>query len=96
MRGNGTGPQQTLRELVMHRARRNTELIGTPKQVATKMGEMMEEIGGDGFLISRPGGELTRSQIASITDGLVPELQRLGLTRTEYAKPTLRETLREF
>ena len=32
----------------------------------------------------------------NITDGLVPELQRLGLTRTEYTKTTLRETLREF
>ena len=28
--------------------------------------------------------------------GLVPELQRLGLTRTSYSTTTLRETLREF
>jgi hypothetical protein len=26
----------------------------------------------------------------------VPELQRLGLTRTEYTEDTLRATLREF
>ncbi|MHB8734391.1 MAG: NtaA/DmoA family FMN-dependent monooxygenase [Terriglobales bacterium] len=96
MRGDGSGRSQTLRELVMHRAKRGVELVGTPQQVARKMGEVMEEVGGDGFLISQAGWDLTRKHIASITDGLVPELQRLGLTRTEYTKSTLRETLREF
>jgi hypothetical protein len=56
----------------------------------------MEAVGGDGFLITRPGWDLTSQYIGSITDGLVPELQRLGLARTEYTQPTLRETLREF
>jgi hypothetical protein len=60
------------------------------------MGETMEEIGGDGFLIMKPGWDLNRNYISSITDGLVPELQRLGLTRTEYTQSTLRQTLREF
>jgi alkanesulfonate monooxygenase SsuD/methylene tetrahydromethanopterin reductase-like flavin-dependent oxidoreductase (luciferase family) len=96
MRGDGSGRSQTLRELVMHRAKRGVELVGTPQQVARKIGEVMEEVGGDGFLISQAGWDLTRKHIASITDGLVPELQRLGLTRTEYTKSTLRETLREF
>jgi len=31
-----------------------------------------------------------------ITDGLVPALQRRGLTRSVYSKSTLRETLKEF
>jgi FMN-dependent oxidoreductase (nitrilotriacetate monooxygenase family) len=96
MRGDGSGRPQSLRELVMHRAKRGVELVGTPQQVARKMGEVMNEVGGDGFLISQAGWDLTRKHIASITDGLVPELQRLGLTRTEYTKSTLRETLREF
>jgi hypothetical protein len=56
----------------------------------------MEQIGGDGFLIMKPGWDLNRSYISSITDGLVPELQRRGLVRTEYTTSTLRETLREF
>jgi long-chain alkane monooxygenase len=95
MRGGSPGPK-TLRQLVMHRAKRGLELVGTPDQVAKKMGEAMEEVGGDGFLIAKPGWDLSRKYIESICDGLVPALQRRGLTRTEYTKPTLRETLREF
>jgi FMN-dependent oxidoreductase (nitrilotriacetate monooxygenase family) len=96
MRGDGSPGPKTLRQLVMQRAARGLELIGTPQQVAARMGEVMEEIGGDGFLITRPGHYISRHYISSITDGLVPELQRLGLTRTEYTQPTLRDTLREF
>jgi FMN-dependent oxidoreductase (nitrilotriacetate monooxygenase family) len=96
MRGDGTAGPKTLRQLVLHRAKRGLELIGTPDQVAKKMGEAMEEVGGDGFLIAKPGWDLSRKYIDSICDGLVPALQRLGLTRTEYTKSTLRETLREF
>jgi FMN-dependent oxidoreductase (nitrilotriacetate monooxygenase family) len=96
MRGDGSPGPKTLRQLVMHRAKRGLELVGTPDQVAQKMGEAMEEVGGDGFLIAKPGWDLSRKYIESICDGLVPALQRRGLTRTEYTKPTLRETLREF
>ena len=96
MRGDGSPGPKTLRQLVMQRATRGLELIGTPQQVAARMAEVMEEIGGDGFLITRPGHYISRHYISSITDGLVPELQRLGLTRTEYTQPTLRDTLREF
>jgi alkanesulfonate monooxygenase SsuD/methylene tetrahydromethanopterin reductase-like flavin-dependent oxidoreductase (luciferase family) len=96
MRGDGSPGTKTLRQLVMQRASRGLELVGTPQQVAARMGEVMEEIGGDGFLITRPGHYISRQYIASITDGLVPELQRLGVTRTEYTQTTLRDTLREF
>jgi len=96
MRGDGSPGPKTLRQLVMERTKRGLELVGTPEQVARKMGEAMEEVGGDGFLIAKPGWDLNRQYISSITDGLVPELQRQGLTRTEYTKSTLRETLREF
>ncbi|MHC9291845.1 NtaA/DmoA family FMN-dependent monooxygenase [Mycobacterium sp. LTG2003] len=96
MRGDGSPGAKTLRELVLHRAKRGLELIGTPAQVAQRMGEAIEEIGGDGFLIAKPGWDMSRKYIESICDGLVPELQRLGLTRTQYTKPTLRETLREY
>ena len=96
MRGDGSPGPKTLRQLAVDWATTGVEFIGTAEQVARKMGEAMEEIGGDGFLIMKPGWDLNRNYIASITDGLVPELQRLGLTRTEYTKSTLRETLREF
>jgi alkanesulfonate monooxygenase SsuD/methylene tetrahydromethanopterin reductase-like flavin-dependent oxidoreductase (luciferase family) len=96
MRGDGSPDPKTLRELVLHRAKRGLELVGTPAQVAQKMGEAMEEVGGDGFLIAKPGWDVSRAYITDICDGLVPELQRLGLTRTEYTASTLRGTLREF
>ncbi len=96
MRGDGSGPGQTLRQLVAHRIKRGIELVGTPQQVAQRMGEIMEEVGGDGFLISKQGRDLSRSYVRDITDGLVPELQRQGLARTAYSVSTLRETLREF
>ena len=96
MRGNGAPGPKTLRQLVHERTTRGLELVGTPDQVAEKMGQAMEEIGGDGFLISRGGRDLSREYITEVCDGLVPALQRRGLMRTEYTKSTLRETLREF
>jgi FMN-dependent oxidoreductase (nitrilotriacetate monooxygenase family) len=95
MRGDGSGTQ-TLRQLALNMAKQGIEMVGTPAQVAEQMGDAMEEIGGDGFLIMKPGWDLNRKYIADICDGLVPELQRRGLVRTEYTKSTLRETLREF
>ncbi|MFI5681260.1 NtaA/DmoA family FMN-dependent monooxygenase [Streptomyces cellulosae] len=96
MRGDGTPGPKTLRQMVMARNKRGLELVGTAEQVAKKMGEAMEEIGGDGFLINKGGRDLSRQYITDICDGLVPELQRQGLTRTEYTQSTLRDTLREF
>jgi FMN-dependent oxidoreductase (nitrilotriacetate monooxygenase family) len=94
MRGDGSPGPKTLRELAVAASSFGMEFIGTPEQVADDMEAAITEIGGDGFLVWRRG--LTRSYIDSICDGLVPELQRRGLTRTEYTKSTLRETLREF
>ena len=73
----------------------SVELIGTPRSVAERMGEVMEEVGGDGFLITTPVcGSI--GDIMEVADGLVPELQRLGLTRTEYKHKLLRDNLQEF
>lgn len=92
------GSGKTLRQLVIEAGSGSSsvELIGTPDQVADRMGEVAEEVGGDGFLISQPGFRVGRRYLAEITDGLVPALQRRGLTRTEYTKQHLRDTLREF
>jgi hypothetical protein len=60
------------------------------------MGEVMREVGGDGFLIGTPFQRTSRRYITEITEGLVPALQAQRLTRTVYTKPTLRETLIEF
>ncbi|MCS0495249.1 NtaA/DmoA family FMN-dependent monooxygenase [Ancylobacter sp. MQZ15Z-1] len=72
------------------------ELIGTPAQVAEKMGAAMAEVGGDGFLITTPVLRVSRRYITEICDGLVPELQSRGLVRTEYKHQLLRDNLREF
>ena len=75
---------------------RVTELIGTPDSVATRMGEVMEEVGGDGFLITTPVLRVSRRYVVDITDGLIPALQKRGLTRTAYAHKTLRDNLFAF
>ncbi len=70
------------------------DLVGTPDDVAAQMGEIMQEVGGDGFLFSL--GDVSRRSVAEITDGLVPALQQRGLVRTGYAHQHLRDTLLEF
>jgi FMN-dependent oxidoreductase (nitrilotriacetate monooxygenase family) len=91
------GSGKTLRQLAAERVDRSIELVGTPDQVAERMAEVMDEVGGDGFLITRPGQTgLTRKYIIEITDGLVPALQRRGLARTAYTHAHFRENLLEF
>jgi FMN-dependent oxidoreductase (nitrilotriacetate monooxygenase family) len=93
------GSNKTLRQLVLEASGgivACVELVGTPESVADRMGEVMEEVGGDGFLLTTPSLSVNRRQIVEVTDGLVPALQRRGLVRTEYTHQTLRENLRAF
>lgn len=93
------GSGKTLRELVVGGVGglvSSVELIGTPDQVAERMGEVMDEVGGDGFLITTPVLRVSRRQIIEVADGLVPALQKRGLVRTAYAHETLRENLMAF
>jgi long-chain alkane monooxygenase len=91
------GSGKTLRRLVRDRAVRGLDgIVGTPEQVAERLGEVMDEVGGDGFLISTPFQKVSRRYINEICEGLIPALQRRGLVRRQYTKQTLRETLREF
>ena len=76
------------------RGANSIEFVGTPDAVASQMGEAMQEIGGDGWLVQNL--YITRRYVAEICDGLVPELQRRGLTRTSYGHTTFRENLLEF
>ncbi|MCV7424749.1 NtaA/DmoA family FMN-dependent monooxygenase [Mycobacterium yunnanensis] len=92
-----SGEGKMLREIVTGSGlTANISLVGTPAKVAGEMGELMEQVGGDGFLITSPVMRLNRRYDTEITDGLVPELQKLGLTRTEYTTTIVRDTLREF
>lgn len=86
---------RTLRELLVdYNKNGSVELVGTPDQIAERMGEAMEEVGGDGFLFSLP--DVSRRCVAEITDGLVPALQKRGLMRTEYTHAQFRENLLAF
>lgn len=68
-------------------------LMGTPKHIAERLIAIMDEVGGDGFLIE--GAGLT-PYVDILVDELIPELQAAGVVRTEYAGTTLREVLHEF
>jgi FMN-dependent oxidoreductase (nitrilotriacetate monooxygenase family) len=87
---------RTLREMIAASVHGNSSLdvIGTPDAVAAQMGEVMAEVGGDGYLLSSP--KVTRRYVAEITDGLVPALQKRGLSRTEYSATTLRGNMFAF
>lgn len=85
----------TIRQMGLRMARRtaDTPMIGTAAQVADDMAAVMEQVGGDGFLI---GGPLTPANVARVADALVPALQARGLVRSSYAGTTLRDHLGEF
>ena len=90
------GSGKTLRQLASERYDNGLDLTGSPNEVAERMGEAMEAVGGDGYLISTPFQRISRRYINEVCEGLVPALQRRGLTRTEYRRSTLRDTLLEF
>jgi hypothetical protein len=45
--------------------------------VAGEMGAVMEDVGGDGFLITAPVMRVGRRYITEISDGPVPALQQM-------------------
>lgn len=71
----------------------NTSLTGTAADVAAEMVEIMQHVGGDGFLVT---GQTTRHFLAEVVDGLVPALQDIGVVRSSYRPGMLRDNLSEF
>jgi FMN-dependent oxidoreductase (nitrilotriacetate monooxygenase family) len=69
------------------------DFSGTAQQVADKMMAVMDEVGGDGFLIEGSG---YNRQLPDLLNGVIPALQKAGAVRTEYSGATFREILREF
>ena len=64
--------------------------VGTPRSVADEMEQWLVERGSDGFNVMfswLPGG------LEAVVRKLVPELQRRGIFRRDYAGTTLREHL---
>jgi FMN-dependent oxidoreductase (nitrilotriacetate monooxygenase family) len=92
-RGNG---DKTLRQLAVEDLE-HSSYVGTPASVADQMEATMEEAGGDGFLFELNQMHLFDGRaISSVLDGLVPELQRRGVVRTEYEFELFRDNLTAF
>ena len=84
---------RTLREMLLDPGSGGIDFVGTADGVAAEMSETMQEIGGDGFLVTDP---VTRRAISEITDGLAPALKRRGLLRSSYSHKRFRDNLLEF
>ncbi len=80
----------TLREIARRYNRNKATFCGTAVQVADHMEAWMEAGACDGFMISFLA---LPSSLVDFVDKVVPELQRRGLFRTDYAGPTLRNHL---
>jgi FMN-dependent oxidoreductase (nitrilotriacetate monooxygenase family) len=88
--GDGT---RTLREMLLDPGSGGLDFVGTADSIAAEMESVMEEIGGDGFLIHDP---LTRKLVVEITDGLAPALKRRGVLRSAYEHAHFRDNLLAF
>ncbi|WP_077000340.1 LLM class flavin-dependent oxidoreductase [Variovorax sp. KK3] len=82
----------SIRELYLRiaGARGHQQVVGTPASIADQLQQWFEEGGADGFNIMAPwfpGG------LDDFIAGVLPELRKRGLFRTEYEGRTLREHL---
>ena len=69
------------------------QFVGTAAQIADQLEAFMATAGGDGFMLTPiycPGA------IEEFVEFVVPELQRRGLFREDYAGTTQRDHLRQF
>lgn len=65
--------------------------VGTPESIADHMQDVMQSVGGDGFVLT--DYYLDRRSLAALTDGLIPELRRRGLVQADYAHDMARPNL---
>jgi FMN-dependent oxidoreductase (nitrilotriacetate monooxygenase family) len=77
----------TARDLLERGAGAQHALVGTPEQVADSIEEWFTERVADGFNINF---DIFPSGLEQVVDHLIPELQRRGIFRREYASSTLR------
>jgi alkanesulfonate monooxygenase len=66
------------------------KLVGSPRTIADHMEQWLVEQGSDGFNVMFP---FLPEGLDDFVDKVVPELQRRGIFRTDYAGSTLRENL---
>jgi len=87
-----TGELLTLREVAQRHGQSVglLQMVGTAVEVADQMEAFLDHVGGDGFMLTPvycPGA------IEEFVDQVVPELQRRGRYRTDYAGATARNHL---
>jgi FMN-dependent oxidoreductase (nitrilotriacetate monooxygenase family) len=88
---------RTLREALMGQSTESVKLVGTPDSVAEQMEEVMDAVGGDGFLIrGEPVRTHSRRYVDEIASGLAPALRARGLIRSSYDEPTFKQNLAAF
>ena len=80
----------TLGEIAMRYQRAHTTLCGSVNTVADHMQSWLEGGACDGFMLIFP---TLPNGLETFVAQVVPELQRRGIFRTEYAGPTLRDNL---
>lgn len=79
----------TARELVIKVSTRHS-FVGTPKQVARDLSAAVQTRSADGYILVP---HLTPGGLDNVVAKVVPELQELGVYRTEYPGQDLRENL---
>jgi alkanesulfonate monooxygenase SsuD/methylene tetrahydromethanopterin reductase-like flavin-dependent oxidoreductase (luciferase family) len=82
----------TVREIAKHAAvgGRGPVVVGSPEEVADELIAWVEETGVDGFNLAYA---VMPESFADFVDLVVPELQRRGRYKLDYAPGTLREKL---
>jgi long-chain alkane monooxygenase len=82
----------TVREIAQHAAvgGRGPVVVGSPEEVADELHAWVAETDVDGFNLAYA---VTPETFADFVDLVVPELQRRGVYKREYARGTLREKL---
>ncbi|WP_375404980.1 NtaA/DmoA family FMN-dependent monooxygenase [uncultured Amnibacterium sp.] len=81
----------TLREVLAARAKADgLAIVGTPVQIADRLGELAEGSGADGFLFT---GQVHPAHVHRTLDPLVPVLHDAGLLQRELPATTLRGNL---
>jgi alkanesulfonate monooxygenase SsuD/methylene tetrahydromethanopterin reductase-like flavin-dependent oxidoreductase (luciferase family) len=96
MKGTEQGLQQAMKAEGLSFAeaakKRNArrEIVGTASRVADRLQEMFEAGVCDGFVLAPT---MFPGMFEQFCRSVVPELQRRGLFRTDYAGRTLRENL---
>jgi long-chain alkane monooxygenase len=87
-------PLPTIREMASQMiSQTSLPLVGTPEEVADKMQEAMDYVGGDGFFIT---GSFRLGYIENLVEHLVPVMRRRGIIRQGYEHETFRQNLLAF